>query len=163
MPRNITPPLVLRYGATDVPIIQLSLSSNSLSDTALNDVGQNIIRPDLAVVRGAAVPYPYGGKPRVIMVDLDQEALQARGLTPADVSDALVAQNVIMPSGDVKIGAKDYAVAMNNSPDAIDDDQRISDQADRRQDHFRARRGACPRRLPGADQFGHARTACPAR
>ncbi len=119
MPRNITPPLILRYGATDVPIIQLSVSSNSLSDTALNDVGQNIIRPDLAVVRGAAVPTPYGGKPRVIMVDLDQEALQARGLTPADVSDALVAQNVIMPSGDVKIGTKDYAVAMNNSPDVL--------------------------------------------
>ena len=68
MPRNITPPLILRYGATDVPIIQLSLSSNSLTDTALNDLGQNIIRPALAVVRGASVPYPYGGKPRVIMV-----------------------------------------------------------------------------------------------
>jgi multidrug efflux pump subunit AcrB len=119
MPRNITPPLVLRYGATDVPIIQLSVGSNTLSDTSLNDLGQNIIRPDLAVVRGASVPYPYGGKPRVIMVDLDQEALQSRGLTPADVTDALSAQNVIMPSGDVKIGAKDYAVAMNNSPDAI--------------------------------------------
>ena len=75
MPRNITPPLVLRYGATDVPIIQLSLSSNSLPDTKLNDLGQNIIRPDLAVVHGASVPYPYGGKPRVIMADLDQQAL----------------------------------------------------------------------------------------
>jgi multidrug efflux pump subunit AcrB len=119
MPRNITPPLIIRYGATDVPIIQLSVSSNSLSDTALNDVSNNIIRPDLAVVRGAAVPTPYGGKPRVIMVALDQEALQSRGLTPADVSEALSNQNVIMPSGDVKIGAKDYAVSMNNSPDAI--------------------------------------------
>lgn len=119
MPRNITPPLILRYGATDVPIIQLSVSSNSLSDTALNDLGQNIIRPDLAVVRGASVPYPYGGKPRVIMVALDQEALQSRGLTPADVTEALQNQNVIMPSGDVKIGSKDYAVAMNNSPNAI--------------------------------------------
>jgi multidrug efflux pump subunit AcrB len=119
MPRNITPPLILRYGATDVPIIQLSLSSNTLTDTALNDLGQNIIRPGLAVVRGASVPYPYGGKPRVIMVGLKQEALQSRGLTPADVSEALSNQNVILPSGDVKIGRKDYAVAMNNSPDAI--------------------------------------------
>jgi multidrug efflux pump subunit AcrB len=119
MPRNITPPLILRYGATDVPIIQLSLSSNTLTDTALNDLGQNIIRPGLAVVRGAAVPYPYGGKPRVIMVGLNQEALQSRGLTPADVSEALSNQNVILPSGDVKIGRKDYAVTMNNSPDAI--------------------------------------------
>src|SRR5579862_7564704 len=71
MPRNITPPLVLRYGATDVPIIQLSLSSPMLPDTKLNDLGQNIIRPDLAVVRGASIPYPYGGMPRVMMVDLD--------------------------------------------------------------------------------------------
>ena len=119
MPRNITPPLILRYGATDVPIIQLSLSSNTVTDTALNDLGQNIIRPALAVVRGASIPYPYGGKPRVIMVGLDQDAMQARGLTPAEISDALARQNVIMPSGDVKIGSKDYTVAMNNSPDLI--------------------------------------------
>src|ERR1700736_5854379 len=79
MPPNITPPLVLRYGATDVPIIQLSLSSKSLPDTKLNDLGQNIIRPALAVVHGAQVPYPYGGKPRVIMVDLDQKALASPG------------------------------------------------------------------------------------
>ena len=120
MPPNITPPLVLRYGATDVPIIQLSLSSKSLPDTKLNDLGQNIIRPALAVVHGAEVPYPYGGKPRVIMADLDSQALQARGLSAADVSAALQRQNVILPSGDVKIGDKDYALAMNNSPNLID-------------------------------------------
>jgi multidrug efflux pump subunit AcrB len=120
MPPNITPPLVLRYGATDVPIIQLSLSSKSLPDTKLNDLGQNIIRPALAVVHGAEVPYPYGGKPRVIMADLDMQALHARGLAPADVSTALQHQNVILPAGDVKIGDKDYTLAMNNSPDVID-------------------------------------------
>jgi multidrug efflux pump subunit AcrB len=120
MPPNITPPLVLRYGATDVPIIQLSLSSKSLPDTKLNDLGQNIIRPALAVMHGAEVPYPYGGKPRVIMADLDSQALQARGLSAADVSAALQRQNVILPSGDVKIGDKDYALAMNNSPNLID-------------------------------------------
>jgi len=120
MPPNITPPLVIRYGATDVPIIQLSLSSNSLPDTALNDLGQNIIRPALAVVHGAEVPYPYGGKPRVIMADLDQQALQARGMTPAEVSEALQTQNVILPAGDVKIGAIDYLLTMNNSPDLIE-------------------------------------------
>src|SRR6201989_3692691 len=119
MPPNITPPLVLRYGATDVPIIQLSLSSPSLPDSTLNDLGQNIIRPDLAVVQGAEVPYPYGGKPRVIMADLDQDALNARGLTPSDVAKALQRQNVILPSGDVKIGGKDYSLSMNNSPDVI--------------------------------------------
>ena len=120
MPPNITPPLVLRYGATDVPIIQLSLSSKSLPDTELNDLGQNIIRPALAVVHGAEVPYPYGGKPRVIMADLDMQALQARGLSPADVSAALQRQNVILPAGDVKIGDKDYTLAMNNSPDVLE-------------------------------------------
>ena len=120
MPPNITPPLILRYGATDVPIIQLSLSSNSLPDTQLNDLGQNIIRPDLAVVHGAEVPYPYGGKPRVIMADIDQQALESRGLSPSDVSQALQHQNVILPAGDVKIGPKDYTLTMNNSPDIID-------------------------------------------
>jgi len=120
MPPNITPPLVLRYGATDVPIIQLSLSSKSLPDTKLNDLGQNIIRPALAVVHGAEVPYPYGGKPRVIMADLDSAALQARGLSASDVSSALQHQNVILPTGDVKIGDKDYTLAMNNSPDVIE-------------------------------------------
>jgi multidrug efflux pump subunit AcrB len=120
MPPNITPPLVLRYGATDVPIIQLSLSSKSLPDTKLNDLGQNIIRPALAVVHGAEVPYPYGGKPRVIMADLDSQALQARGLSASDVSEALQHQNVILPAGDVKIGDKDYTLTMNNSPDVLE-------------------------------------------
>jgi multidrug efflux pump subunit AcrB len=120
MPPNITPPLVLRYGATDVPIIQLSLSSKSLPDTKLNDLGQNIIRPALAVVHGAEVPQPYGGKPRVIMADLDSSALQARGLSAADVSAALQRQNVILPAGNVKIGDQDYTLAMNNSPDVIE-------------------------------------------
>jgi multidrug efflux pump subunit AcrB len=120
MPPNITPPLVLRYGATDVPIIQLSLSSKSLPDSKLNDLGQNIIRPALAVVHGAEVPYPYGGKPRVIMADLDLDALSARGLSASDVSSALQRQNVILPAGDVKIGDKDYTLAMNNSPNVIE-------------------------------------------
>src|ERR1700691_5291702 len=119
MPPNITPPLVLRYGATDVPIIQLSLSSNSLPDTRLNDLGQNVIRPALAVVHGADVPYPYGGKPRVIMADLDPKALEARGLTASDVSAALQAQNVILPAGDMKIGTQDDTLTMNNSPDVL--------------------------------------------
>src|SRR6201992_2996902 len=120
MQPNIAPPWVIRYGAPDVPIIQLSLSSNSLPDTKLNDLGQNIIRPALAVVHGAEVPYPYGGKPRVIMADLDPQALHSRGLTPAAVSESLQKQNVILPSGDVKIGNRDYMLTMNNSPDVID-------------------------------------------
>src|SRR6201988_5362227 len=112
MPPNITPPLVLRYRATDVPIIQLSLSSDSLPATKLTDLSKRIIRPGLAVVHGADIPHPYGGKPRVIMADLDPQALAARGLAPSDVSGALQAQNVILPAGDVKIGKLDYLVAM---------------------------------------------------
>jgi multidrug efflux pump subunit AcrB len=119
LPPGITPPLILRYSATDVPIIQLSLSSAALPDTKLNDIGQNIIRPDLAVVHGADVPQPYGGKPRVIMADLDPRALAARGLSAADVTRALQNQNVILPAGDSKIGGTDYALGINNSPDAI--------------------------------------------
>jgi multidrug efflux pump subunit AcrB len=120
MPPGITPPLVVRYGATDVPVIQLSLSSTALPDTALNDLGQNIIRPGLAVVHGADVPQPYGGKPRIIMADLDRRALDARGLSPSDVSRAVQQQNIILPSGDVKIGRKDYLLTMNNSPEVIE-------------------------------------------
>src|SRR6202167_1515519 len=112
MPPNITPPMVLRYGATDVPIIQLSLSSNTLPDTKLNDLGQNIIRPDLAVVHGAEVPQPYGGKPRVIMADLDSQALQSRGISLSDISKALQRQHVMLPASDVKIGRQEYALSI---------------------------------------------------
>jgi multidrug efflux pump subunit AcrB len=119
LPPGITPPLVLRYGATDVPVIQLSLSSSELPDTKLNDLAQNIIRPALAVVHGAQVPQAYGGKPRVIMADLDQDALNSRGISPADVTSALQHENVILPAGDVKLGSKDYQLSMNNSPDVI--------------------------------------------
>src|SRR5580700_6426888 len=119
MPPGITPPLVVRYGATDVPVIQLSLSSTALPDTTLNDLGQNVIRPGLAVVHGADVPQPYGGKPRIIMADLDRRALDARGLPPSDVSRALQ-QKIVLPSGDVKIGRKDYLLTMNNSPEVIE-------------------------------------------
>jgi multidrug efflux pump subunit AcrB len=121
MPRNITPPLIIRYGATDVPIIQLSISSRFLPDQRMTDFGQQVLRPNLAVVHGAQVPYPYGGKPRVMMVDLNMESLQAHGLTPADVVNALGQQNLQAPSGDVKIGSRDYAVPLNNSTDVIDE------------------------------------------
>ena len=119
MPRNITPPLILRYGATDVPIIQLSLSSRFLPDQRMTDFGQQVLRPNLANVHGAQVPYPYGGKPRVIMVDLDMHALQSHNMTPTDVVNALSEQNLQAPSGDVKIGDRDYQVPLNNSTDTV--------------------------------------------
>ena len=120
MPRNITPPLILRYGATDVPIIQLTLSSEKLPDERMTDFGQQVLRPNLAVVRGASVPYPYGGKPRLIMVDLDMQRLRAHGLTPTDISNALTDQSLVAPSGDVKMGDNDYPVRMNNSTDTVE-------------------------------------------
>jgi multidrug efflux pump subunit AcrB len=120
MPRNIVPPLILRYGATDVPIIQLSLSSESLADNELNDFGQNIIRPALAVVHGAEVPQPYGGKPRVVMVDLIPQLLQSHGISAVDVSDALLRQNVVLPAGDVKVGSHDWPIKINNTASSID-------------------------------------------
>jgi multidrug efflux pump subunit AcrB len=120
MPRNITPPLILRYGATDVPIIQLSLSSDQLPDARITDFGQQVLRPALAVVHGASVPYPYGGKPRVVMMDLDMQALQSHGISPADVTNALQNQNLVAPSGDVKLGSDDYPVQMNNSTQTIE-------------------------------------------
>jgi multidrug efflux pump subunit AcrB len=119
MPPNTTPPLIVRYSATDIAVIQLSLASRTLPDQRLTDIGQQVLRPSLAVVHGAQVPYPYGGKVRLIMIDLDPEALRARGLTPSDVSAALQRQNVIVPSGDVKVGQTDYAVEMNNAPQLI--------------------------------------------
>ncbi|MGA2439630.1 MAG: efflux RND transporter permease subunit [Tepidisphaeraceae bacterium] len=119
MPRNITPPLIIRYGATDVPIIQLSIASRFLPDQRMTDFGQQVLRPDLAVVHGAQVPYPYGGKPRVIMVDLNMDALRSRGMTPDDVVNALANQNLQAPSGDAKIGDIDYQVPLNNSTETV--------------------------------------------
>ena len=142
MPRNITPPLMLRYGATDVPIIQLSLSSKPLPDTKLNDLGQNIIRPDLAVVHGAEVPYPYGGKPRVIMVDLDQQALaRARPVALRRRGGAAAAKRhpALRRREDRQQGLH---VAMNNSPTSSRRST-VPGQAGRRQDGVRARRRAC--------------------
>ena len=120
MPRNITPPLVVRYSATDVPVIQLSLASETLPDVKLNDYGQNVIRPFLATVQGAQVPFPYGGKPRLIMADLDNDALRAKNLTPNDVTEALLRQNLILPTGTAKVGDIEYAIELNNSTDAIE-------------------------------------------
>ncbi len=153
MPPNITPPLVIRYGATDVPIIQLSLSSNSLPDTKLNDLGQNVIRPALAIVHGAEVPYPYGGKPRVIMADLQAQALQARGLSPADVSDALQRAERHPAGGgredrQSRLPARDE---QQSRPARVA--QRLPDQADQRAHGVHARCRARARRLSGADQL----------
>ena len=104
MPAGTTPPLVLSYNASTVPVIQLALSSAAHSEQELNDVGNNFIRTQLATVQGAAMPYPFGGKTRQIQVDLDQRAMQAHGVSAQDVNNAIGAQNLILPAGTEKIG-----------------------------------------------------------
>ncbi|MBT2335209.1 efflux RND transporter permease subunit [Variovorax paradoxus] len=119
LPPGITPPLVIKYSASSVPVVQLALSSPTRSENSLFDATVNQLRPQLITVPGAAIPFPYGGKNRLISVDLDTQALQARGLTPADVVNAVNTQNLILPSGTAKFGATEYSVRMNGSPDAI--------------------------------------------
>ena len=119
MPPGITPPLILNYNASTVPILQLALSSGRMTEQQLYDAGQNFIRPALASVAGASIPSPYGGKERQIQIDLNPQALQARGLSAEDVAAAIAAQNQIVPAGTARIGAFEYNVKLNNSPDAI--------------------------------------------
>ncbi|MDP4003123.1 efflux RND transporter permease subunit [Methylobacterium sp. NEAU K] len=121
LPAGITPPSVLTYNASSVPIIQLALSSNILSQTRLNDLAGNFIRPQLTSVPGAALPSAYGGAVRQVQVDLDQSALHSYGLSAQDVVNALSVQNLITPVGTQKIGAFEYTVNLNNSPQRIRD------------------------------------------
>jgi multidrug efflux pump subunit AcrB len=121
LPLGTTPPLILQYSASSVPILQLSVSSKTLSEQTLNDLSLNSIRIRLTTVPGAAIPYPYGGKQRVVLVDLNIPKLQARGLTPNDVVAALGSQNLILPSGTAKIGTLEYNTSLNGSPLKSDD------------------------------------------
>src|SRR5580704_10274037 len=120
MPPGITPPQVLNYNASTVPIVQLALASRQMTEQQLFDAGQNFIRPALASVPGSSIPSPYGGRERQVQVDLDLGALQSKGLSPEDVANALSAQNQIVPAGTAKIGQFEYNVKLNNSPEAVD-------------------------------------------
>ncbi|HUO28702.1 MAG TPA: efflux RND transporter permease subunit, partial [Bryobacteraceae bacterium] len=120
-PPGTTPPNILKYDASSVPILQLGLASKTLSEQELFDLGLNFLRTSLATIQGAAIPLPYGGKFRQVMVDLNPEAMYAKQLSPADVSNALGNQNLILPAGDAKIGDKDYQVKLNSSPRVLDD------------------------------------------
>lgn len=121
LPQGVTPPLMVVYNASSVPIIQLALSSKTLSQTALNDLAQNFVRPALSTIPGAQLPYAYGGATRQIQIDLNQKALHALGLSAADVGAALARQNLITPVGTQKIGALEWIVDLNDSPKRIDD------------------------------------------
>ena len=120
LPLGIFPPAILRYNAASVPILQLSISSDTMSEQALYDYGYNYIRTQMANVQGASFPLPYGGKPRQIMVDIDPHALYAQGLSAADVSNAINAQNIILPSGTAKIGSREYNVRLNGMPEVVE-------------------------------------------
>jgi CzcA family heavy metal efflux pump len=119
LPPGTTPPLVITYNASTVPILQLALSGQKLSEQQLFDYGVNFIRTRLVTIPGAAIPYPYGGKQRQVQVDLDTNALQAKGLSPMDVVNAVSAQNLILPSGTSKIGQFEYDVDLNGSPRTV--------------------------------------------
>ena len=119
MPPGTQPPFILRYNASSVPILQLSLSGPTWSEAQLYDYGLYRVRQALAPIQGLTLPLPYGGKPRQIMVDLDPQALLAKGLSPNDVSAALTAQNLTLPSGTAKMGTRDYIVSLNSSPSTI--------------------------------------------
>ncbi|OOG46844.1 efflux RND transporter permease subunit [Rhodanobacter sp. C01] len=119
MPPGTTPPLVIVYNASSVPILQFALSSKDLSETTIFDDANQTVRPFITAVRGAATPYPYGGKQRQIEVDLNPQALLAHGLSPSDVVAAIGAQNLILPAGTEKVGDIEYSVRLNGSPQQI--------------------------------------------
>ena len=120
LPPGILPPQIINFSASSVPILQLGLSGSGLSEQQLNDIGLNLVRPQLITVPGAVIPNPYGGKQRSIMVNLDPKLLQAKGLSPADVLNALGQQNVVQPGGTAKIGMDEYDIHINSAPISIE-------------------------------------------
>jgi CzcA family heavy metal efflux pump len=121
MPPGAAPPLVIRYSASNVPVLQLGLGSDSLSEQQLFDLGVNFVRADIATVRGTQIPWPFGGKQRQIVVDLDPQRLYAWGLSPRDVTSALGLQNVILPTGSAKMGTSEYPIVLNSSPELLEE------------------------------------------
>src|SRR5215468_323153 len=121
LPPGITPPSIIKYDASSVPILQLGLESKSMSEQELFDMGQNFIRTQLATIQGAAVPLPYGGRSRSVMVDLNPDQMFAKGLSATDVSAALGNQNLIFPAGTAKIGDRDYQIKLNSSPRVLEE------------------------------------------
>src|ERR1700738_4746030 len=120
LPPGIFPPLIIQYNAASVPVLLASLSSDQLPEQELNDLGNSFIRTQLVTVPGASVPVPYGGKVRVVNVDIDPDALYAHGLSPADINNAVLAQNIVRSPGTAKIGPIEYDVAINSSPEVLD-------------------------------------------
>ena len=119
LPPGISPPLIITYSASSVPVLQLGMNGQGLSEQELFDLGANLVRNRLATVEGAAIPWPYGGKMRQVSVNIDIPALQAKGLSPVDVITAVSTQNLVLPAGTVKMGSTEFNVEMNGSPDTL--------------------------------------------
>jgi multidrug efflux pump subunit AcrB len=152
LPPGTLPPQIINFSASSVPILQLGISGEGLSEAQLNDYATNFIRTQLITVPGAVVPSPYGGKQRQISVNMDQAAMQSKGIAPGDVLNALAQQSVVMPSGTIKIGQSEYDVRTNGSPRTVEALGEYPAQAGQRHHHLSARCGQRQRRLPGADQ-----------
>src|ERR1700674_3861541 len=121
LPPGTLPPLVINYSASSVPILQLGLSGQGLSEQQLNDMGQNFLRPQLISVPGAVIPFLYGGKQRQVMINLNQNLLQSKGVSPQDVLNAVTDQNLVLPSGTAKIGEFEYDTTTNASPRTVEE------------------------------------------
>src|SRR5215475_6785111 len=120
-PPGVTPPFIVVYNASSVPILQLSMSGKNMTEQQLSDIGQNFFRTQLATVQGASLPNPYGGRQRQIQVDLDMVVLQSKGLAAVDVVNAVGAQNLVLPEGSAKIGPFEYDVDLNSSPQTVEE------------------------------------------
>src|SRR3989442_1612099 len=120
LPPGITPPIILRFNATDVPILQIGVGESTMSEAALTDYVPISVRTPLATAQGSTIPFPYGGAPRLINVDLDLARLYAKGLSPSDVSAAINAENVILPAGSARLGSREYSVRLNSSPEVVE-------------------------------------------
>src|SRR5437773_620589 len=121
LPPGIFPPQITQYNAASVPVLLANLSSDQLSEQELFDLGNSFIRTQLVTIQGASVPLPYGGRVPIVQVDVDPDALYTRGLSPQDVNNAILAQNVILPAGTAKMGTIEYDVALNSSPVVVND------------------------------------------
>ena len=153
LPPGIFPPGVIKFDASSVPILQLSLSSKTLSEQDLYDLGANFIRTQLAVIQGATIPPPYGGNSAPIMVDIDPDAMYAHGLSATDISNAVNSQSLILPSGTAKMGDREYFIHLNASPTTVQgvNDLPVKTCQRRHRIYSRCRPGS--RRLPGAGQY----------
>ena len=154
LPPGSFPPFVLKYDASSVPILQLALSGQGLTESDLYDDGLQFIRPRLANVKGASVPLPYGGKVKQVMVDLDPNLMFAHHISPVDVGQAIAQQNLVLPAGTARMGDKEYVVRTNSSPDALSALNDLPVRAYKRGAGLHQGCGAGPHGLCGADECG---------